>query len=104
MLNPQSQSEKIPKNEDPKKDIIILNILELHHSSNEKKKFMIECRYEDKISDVIERYRNESNDNRKKLRLIYRAKPLHPNKTVRECDIINNANIIALDPTEGIVG
>lgn len=37
MLYPQSQLEKIPKNEDPKKDIIILNIFESHHLNYEKK-------------------------------------------------------------------
>ena len=49
--------------------------------------------YYDKISDIIEKYRNKSNDRRKKLRFISNVKNLNPNLTAFESQLINNSLI-----------
>ena len=53
---------------------------------------------EDKVSDVIERYRNFSNDRDMRKRFIYKGFPLNSSLTIREAGIDNNTYIFVFDP------
>ena len=50
----------------------------------------------DKIRDIIQRYRYKADDNDPSLRFIYNAKQLNPDLTVSEAGIYNNANIFVV--------
>ena len=69
---------------------------------NEKPLF-IQCHMNEKIRDVIQRYRNESMipDNHEKF--IYNAKALYPDLTVEESGLTDNSNIFVVE-TKGIRG
>ena len=54
---------------------------------------VIQACYDDKIRDIIQRYRFKSGDNDPSLRFIYCAKQLNPDLTVEEAGICNNSNI-----------
>ena len=58
---------------------------------------------EDKVSDAIEKYRNDSNDRDQTKKFIFNAKPLHPSLKLIEAGITNNANVFVV-VTKGIKG
>ena len=58
---------------------------------------------EEKVSAIIEKYRNMANDHDKNRKFIYNAKNLNPNLTVGEAGITNNANIFVIK-TKGKMG
>ena len=60
----------------------------------EEKPIMINCKKNDLISTVIERYRNLSNIHDKSYKFIFNNKELDENLTVEESGIVNNSNII----------
>jgi len=61
------------------------------------------CDIDEKVSDVIERYRIKSNDNNPKARFIYNSKQLNPDLTVSESGLTNNA-IIHVEYKENMCG
>ena len=67
-----------------------------------KNAYSIECRMKDKISVVIERYRNKSAD-REEKKFISNAINLNPNQTVEEAGLCNNSNIYVFE-YEGVKG
>ena len=64
---------------------------------------MIHCNLYDKVSDVIEKYRKESNDYDETKKFIYNAKPLYPSLTLSESGVIDNGNIFVV-VTKGVKG
>ena len=64
---------------------------------------MVQCMPNDKVSDVIERYRTKSLDKDPTKKFIFNAKNLSPTLTVSEAGITNNANIFVV-ATKGIKG
>ena len=67
-----------------------------------KNAYSIECRKKDKISVVIERYRNKTADRGEKT-FIFNAINLNPNQTVEEAGLCNNSNIYVFE-YEGVKG
>ena len=64
---------------------------------------VIPCMPSDKVSDIIEKYRNKANDRDDTKKFIFNAKNLAPSLTVAEAGITNNANIFVV-ATKGIKG
>ena len=64
---------------------------------------MVQCMPNDKVRDVIEKYRNKSNDRDTTKKFIFNAKNLNADLSVAEAGITNNANIFVV-ATKGIKG
>ena len=56
----------------------------------------IQSNPEEKVSDIIEKYRNKANDYDDSKKFIFNAKNLNPNLSVAEAGITNNANIFVV--------
>ena len=57
---------------------------------------MIQCTPNEKVSDIIEKYRNKANDYDDSKKFIFNAKNLNPNLSAAEAGITNNANIFVV--------
>ena len=57
---------------------------------------MIECKLDEKVSSIIERYRNSSNDQDNDINFIFNAQPLNPSLTVGESGLSHKANIFVI--------
>ena len=57
--------------------------------------YKLKCTYDDKVSDIIEKYRNKSGDKEKRL-FIFNAKYLNPDLTVVEAGITHNSDIYVI--------
>ena len=64
---------------------------------------MVQCMPNEKVSEVIKKYRTKSGDNDTTKKFIFNAKNLSPSLTVAEAGITNNANIFVV-ATKGIKG
>ena len=64
---------------------------------------MIQCMPNEKVSDLIQRYRTKSGDNDKSKKFIFNAKNLNHELTVGEAGITNNGNIFVVT-TQGVKG
>ena len=58
----------------------------------------IKCKNNEKVADIIERYRDKSSDEDKNIKFIFNAKELDINLTILEACIKNNANIYVVLP------
>jgi len=63
----------------------------------------IQCLSDEKVSDVIQRYRTKSNDRDPTKKFIFNAKALNCDLTVAEAGLTNNGNIFVVS-TKGIKG
>ena len=59
---------------------------------------MVQCIPDEKVSEIIEKYRIKSGDHDLSNKFIYNAKVLNPNLTVSEAELTNNANILVAFP------
>ena len=64
---------------------------------------MISCKKDDKVSDIIEKYRSKANDYSLTKKFIFEARNLHPQKTLIEAGLKNNSNIFVVE-TYGVRG
>ena len=64
---------------------------------------MIQCMPDDRVSDVINKYRIKANDNDTSKKFIFNAKNLNASLTLSEAGITNNANIFVVT-TKGVKG
>ena len=64
---------------------------------------MIQCMPHEKVSELIERYRNKTGDRDPQKKFIFNAKNLAPSLSLSEAGISNNANIFVV-ATKGIKG
>ena len=64
---------------------------------------MIQCNDNDRLSDVIQKYRNKADDRDPTKRFIYNAKQLNTSLTVSEAGLPDNANIFVVT-TKGVKG
>ena len=63
---------------------------------------MIQCTLNEKVSELIKRYRTKSNDHQPK-RFIFNAKQLNETLSCAEAGLTNNSNIFVVT-TEGVKG
>ena len=57
---------------------------------------MIQCMPDEKVSEIIEKYRNKSGDHDPYKKFIFNAKPLNPSLSVADAGITNNSNIFVI--------
>ncbi len=62
---------------------------------------MFQCMPDDKVSDVIEKYRNYTGDRDLSKKFIFNAQSLKPSLSVAEAGLVNNANIF-VETTKGV--
>ena len=73
------------------------------NQTNNTEPIKIQCMPNDKVSDIIEKYKNKSGDRNPEKKFIFNAKMLSPNLTVSEAGIIDNSNIFVVSE-KGIKG
>ena len=71
--------------------------------SSQKQMITIQCLANEKISAIIQKYREKANDHDKTKKFIYNAKELDLNKTAKESNLIN-ACVIHIIKTKDIRG
>ena len=99
----QEEMERIKREEEKKKNTIAV-IFRKGFNSDKEKKFQVLCNCNDKISDIIEKYRIISNDDRvSEEKFIFNAKALNPGLTLSEAGLIENAHIFVVE-TKGVRG
>ena len=59
---------------------------------------MVQCMPDEKVSEVIEKYRRESGDRDPTKKFIFNARPISQTLTVAEAGLTNNANIFVVAP------
>ena len=59
----------------------------------DKPPILIECNFKDKVSDIIEKYRNRANDYYENRKFIYNAKNLESYYSVAEAGLLKNSII-----------
>ena len=64
---------------------------------------MLQCMSDDKVSDVIEKYRNSSGDRDMTKKFIFNAMALNPNLTLEEAGMADNDNVFVV-ATRGVKG
>ena len=64
---------------------------------------MIQCMDNEKVSEVIKRYRTKANDHDNSKRFIFNAKQLNESLTVAEAGLTDNSNIFVVT-TKGVKG
>ena len=63
----------------------------------------IQCLAEEKVSDLIQRYRTKANDHDTSKKFIFNAKALNTDLSVAEAGLTNNANVFVVT-TKGVKG
>ena len=71
--------------------------------ANNQPPVMIQCMPDDKIEDIIDKYRNKANDRDPTKKFIFNAKNLQTGMTAAQAGITQNANIFVV-ATKGIKG
>ena len=59
---------------------------------------MVQCMPDERVSEIIEKYRNKSGDYDLSKKFIYNAKALHPSLNMAEAGLIEGANIFVVSP------
>ena len=80
-----------------------VNIYFRKNSYAMKKPILVVARMKDKVSQIIEKYRKESNDYDETIKFIFNAKALHTSLTLEEAGLQENANIFVV-VTQGVQG
>ena len=80
-----------------------VNIWFRKNSYESEKPIIISARMKDKVSQIIEKYRKESNDYDEEIKFIFNAKVLHPSLTLEEAGLNENANVFVV-VTKGVKG
>ena len=63
--------------------------LQFKQNWEHKPPIIIECNFKDKVSDIIEKYRNRANDYYENRKFIYNAKNLKPSYSVAEAGLLD---------------
>ena len=102
MVNQMESINAIKSNQCPKhtkinnNENVEIGLVFRTSDKNNEKNFVlitIQCNYNDKVSEVIQKYRNKANDQEPLKKFMYNAKPLDPNKSIAESQLTNNAQI-----------
>ena len=70
-----------------------INIIFSHKDNDFLENIEVQCKYNEKISDLIEKYMNETNDFDENKNFYFKERMLNPEKTVEEEQITDNAII-----------
>ena len=100
----QQEMERMKREEEEKKKNTITVYFNKDYLSEKKKNFQFNVILNEKISDIINRYRIISKDDKvSHEKFIFNAKPLNPGLTVAEAGLIENSNIFVVE-TKGVRG
>ena len=73
------------------------DIINVNFRKPKKNAVIVQCRLNQKVSELIEKYIAISGDNNKKNRFIYNSKVLHSSVTLDEAGITNNSNVYVIE-------
>ena len=80
-----------------------INIIFLLYANNGEHKIYINCNKKEKISSVIQKYRDKANDYSEHRRFVFNSRILNPTLTVEESGLEEN-NSIAVIETDNLIG
>ena len=80
-----------------------INVDFIMGAEEENGKIMIQCSMDDKIQDLIDRFKTKSQEDVSKKKFVFNARALIPTKTVRESELVDGAKIFVLK-TKGVKG
>ena len=105
MQQQQMQQEMLmnQQNENIQKEKEISTIINVFFRKGKDKRYFVQCHFNEKIANVIKKYRNMTNDFTDTEKFIFNAKALNPSITVAEAGLYNKATIFVPE-TEGIRG
>ena len=87
----------------PQNNSQYINVYFRAGAQGENGHIMIQCTMNDKVSDLIERYKTKSQEDVSKKKFIFNAKALNPSLTVSEAGLQEGANIFVVN-TAGVKG
>ena len=93
MLMNQQMEDKHEEEEIPENIAVIFR-------NNKDAPIYIKCNINEKMSKVIERYKEKASDFSKTIKFIFNAKPINPCVTVDEAGICHNGNIFVVETKE----
>ena len=102
MIMPNLNMNNMMMNNKMKDNTICLRFYKIN-SEGHTELNSVECSLEDKISDVIQKYREKSNDNEDNLKFIFNSRRLNPSITVNEAGL-NNNSLIFISESKRIMG
>ena len=70
--------------------------LQFKQNWEHKPPIIIKCNFKDKVSDIIEKYRNKANDYNENRKFIFSAKNLEPSYSVAEAGLIDHSIIYVI--------
>ena len=105
MQQQQMQQEMLmnQQNKNIQKEKEISTIINVFFRKGKDKRYFVQCHFNEKIANVIKKYRNMTNDFTDTEKFIFNAKALNPSITVAEAGLYNKATIFVPE-TEGIRG
>ena len=74
----------------------ISNDIDVIFRNNDGVPIHVHCKSDEKVSEIIKRYRNKALDFEDNRKFIFNAKDLNPSLTVSETGLLNNANIFVV--------
>ena len=98
MANMSNMNSQPPQNNSQ-----YINVYFRAGAQGENGHIMIQCTMNDKVSDLIERYKTKSQEDVSKKKFIFNAKALNPSLTVSEAGLQEGANIFVVN-TAGVKG
>lgn len=100
--NTANQPQPQKKEENPTGMSIIFRASGAGGEQN-KPPITIQCLGDEKVADIIKKYRTKANDNDDSKKFIYNAKALNVTLTAAEAGLTNNANVFVVT-TKGVKG
>ena len=67
-----------------------------NHAGNDVPQFLLKCSRNDKVSSMIEKYRNLSGDRNPNKKFIFKARKLNGSLTLAEVGITNKSNVFVI--------
>ena len=80
-----------------------INVDFMMGSDGENGKIMIQCSMDDKIQDLIDKFKTKTMEDVSKKKFVFNARALIPTKTVRDSELFNGAKIFVIE-TKGVKG
>ena len=98
MINQQMQENNFKDKDEVLKDNSQISIIFRKNEASEASKppIIIQCSRKDKVSDVIQKYRNESQDFDDTKRFVYNGKVLNPSLTLEEANMCDRATVFVV--------
>jgi hypothetical protein len=95
MMN-QDSMNKPENNEDCVKDKTMAIIFRVSGNKEYNEIISVICNSNEKVSELIEKYRIKNNDKRLNIKFIYNAKSLNDSLTLKEAQLMNNSNVFVV--------